>query len=167
MNILYLPEAAAAFEDLTLSDIPDTLTREDSRAWPNTFRKARFLSAVDHIQLHRLRYQVMLALDGTFAEVDAMIGPFMTWLMLAGQQLHRTSMSATHAGFIDLGTRGAASLGGGKHDGRGRRGRKDVYGAAGECPAGPASSKEAPILNLGMALERELGVADVRPGLPE
>ena len=42
------------------------------------FRKARFLSAVDHVQLDRLRYRVMLALDEVFAEVDAVIGPFMT-----------------------------------------------------------------------------------------
>ena len=55
MNILYA-EAAAAFEDLTLSMLDDTLTWQDEGAWPNTFRKARFLSAVDHVQLDRLRY---------------------------------------------------------------------------------------------------------------
>ena len=32
---------------------------QDAAAWPNTFRKARFLSAVDHIQLDRLRLEVM------------------------------------------------------------------------------------------------------------
>ncbi len=39
-------EAAAAFEALTLSDRDDQLVRQDENAWPNTFRKARFLSAV-------------------------------------------------------------------------------------------------------------------------
>ncbi len=61
MNVVYA-EAAAAFENLTLSDLDDTLKWQDDGAWPNTFRKARFLSAVDHVQLDRLRYQVMLAL---------------------------------------------------------------------------------------------------------
>ena len=62
MNVVYA-EAAAAFEQLTLTDLDDTLTWQDDGAWPNTFRKARFLSAVDHVQLDRLRYLVMQALD--------------------------------------------------------------------------------------------------------
>ena len=69
INILYA-EAAAAFEHLTLSDEDDTLTWQDDGAWPNTFRKARFLSAVDHVQLDRLRYLVMKALDNLFSEID-------------------------------------------------------------------------------------------------
>jgi Asp-tRNA(Asn)/Glu-tRNA(Gln) amidotransferase A subunit family amidase len=56
---LVFAEAAAAFEQLTLDDVDDTLTRQDPGGWPNTFRKARFLSAVDHIQLDRLRRRVM------------------------------------------------------------------------------------------------------------
>jgi Asp-tRNA(Asn)/Glu-tRNA(Gln) amidotransferase A subunit family amidase len=74
MNVLYA-EAAAAFEDLTLSDLDDTLKWQDDGAWPNTFRKARFLSAVDHVQLDRLRYQVMLAFDELFGKIDAVIAP--------------------------------------------------------------------------------------------
>ena len=47
MNMLYA-EAAAAFKDLTLSGLDDTLKWQDKGAWPNIFRKARFLSSVDH-----------------------------------------------------------------------------------------------------------------------
>ena len=46
MAILYA-EAAAAFETLTLTDADDSLRWQDDGAWPNTMRKARFLSAVD------------------------------------------------------------------------------------------------------------------------
>jgi hypothetical protein len=60
MNIVYA-EAAAAFEDLTLSDRDDLLSWQSSDAWLNIFRTARFLSAVDHVQLDRLRYLVMEA----------------------------------------------------------------------------------------------------------
>lgn len=42
------------------------LTRQDDMAWPNNFRQARFLSAVDHVQLDRLRYLFMQAPDGLF-----------------------------------------------------------------------------------------------------
>jgi Asp-tRNA(Asn)/Glu-tRNA(Gln) amidotransferase A subunit family amidase len=75
MNILFA-EAAAAFEELTLSDRDDELVRQNDGAWPNTFPKARFMSAVDHVQLDRLRYQTMQVMDDVFKDVDIMIGPF-------------------------------------------------------------------------------------------
>jgi Asp-tRNA(Asn)/Glu-tRNA(Gln) amidotransferase A subunit family amidase len=68
-------EAAASFEDLTLSDRDDELAWQEPRAWPNTFRCARFLSAVDHVQLDRLRRRVMQVMDAAFAEVDAIVAP--------------------------------------------------------------------------------------------
>jgi len=73
-NIL-LAEAAAAFADLTESDRDDLLSWQDDEAWPNTFRRARLLSAVDHVQLDRLRFRVMEAFDAAFREVDVLIGP--------------------------------------------------------------------------------------------
>ena len=113
MNIIYA-EASAAFEELTLSDLDDSLNWQDEGAWPNTFRKARFLSAVDHVQLDRLRYRVMLALDGLFAKVDAVIGPFMTGPMLIASNFTGHPCLHLRAGFLDLATRGAASVGAGK-----------------------------------------------------
>jgi Amidase len=88
MDVLYA-EAAAAFEELTLSDRDDELSWQEEGAWPNAFRKARFLSAVDHVQLDRLRYRVMQAVGELFEQVDALIGPFMTgrellWRVLLG-----------------------------------------------------------------------------------
>jgi Asp-tRNA(Asn)/Glu-tRNA(Gln) amidotransferase A subunit family amidase len=73
VDILYA-EAAAAFEEMTLSDRDDLLTWQAPEAWPNKFRAARFLSAIDHIQLDRLRRRVMQVADGWFHEVDAIIG---------------------------------------------------------------------------------------------
>ncbi|HWY83234.1 MAG TPA: amidase [Roseiarcus sp.] len=105
MNVVYA-EAAAAFEDLTLSDLDDTLKWQDDGAWPNTFRKARFLSAVDHVQLDRLRYQVMLALDELFGKVDAVIGPFMTGPMLIASNFTGHPCLHLRAGFLEVATRG-------------------------------------------------------------
>ena len=165
MNVIYA-EAAAAFEELTLSDIDDTLKWQDDGAWPNTFRKARFLSAVDHVQLDRLRYQVMLALDGLFANVDALIGPFMTGPMLIASNFTGHPCLHLRAGFLDLATRGGASLGAGKLT----TGEPQAEGRTFRVPQGISLwgrlFEEGPILNLGMALERELGVATRRPGLP-
>ena len=165
MNVVYA-EAAAAFEDLTLSDLDDTLKWQDDGAWPNTFRKARFLSAVDHVQLDRLRYQVMLALDELFSKVDAVIGPFMTGPMLIASNFTGHPCLHLRAGFLQLATRGAASLGSGKLT----TGEPEAAGRTFKVPQGVSLwgrlFEEGPILNLGMALEKELGVAAVRPEFP-
>ncbi|WP_212523531.1 amidase [Actibacterium sp. MT2.3-13A] len=165
MNTLYA-EAAAAFEELTLSGADDSLTWQDDVAWPNTFRKARFLSAVDHVQLDRLRYQVMLALDGLFDRVDALIGPFSTGPMLVASNFTGHPCLHLRAGFEDLPTRGGAALEAGNlsSGAAGRTGRRFTV------PQGVSLwgrlFQEGPLLNLGMALERELGVAARRPGFP-
>jgi Asp-tRNA(Asn)/Glu-tRNA(Gln) amidotransferase A subunit family amidase len=164
MNIVYA-EAAAFFEHLTLDNIDDTLTWQDEGAWPNTMRKARFLSAVDHVQLDRLRYRVMQAVDGLFTQCDALIGPFMTGPMLIASNFTGHPCLHLRAGFEDLGTRSMASLGSGKlTTGEAQEGRTFTV------PQGISLwgrlFDEGPILNLGMALERELAVADRRPGFP-
>ena len=165
MNMVYA-EAAAAFEDLTLSNLDDTLKWQDDGAWPNTFRKARFLSAVDHVQLDRLRYQVMLALDEIFNNVDAVIGPFMTGPMLIASNFTGHPCLHLRAGFLQLATRGAAALGSGKLT----TGEPEAAGRTFNVPQGVSLwgrlFEEGPILNLGMALEKELGVAAVRPEFP-
>ena len=162
INILYA-EAAAAFEELTLDDTDDTLTWQDDGAWPNTFRKARFLSAVDHVQLDRLRLRVMKALDGLFDEVDVLVGPFMTGPMLVASNFTGHPCLHLRAGFLELGTRGKASLGAGKLS----VGEEDAAGQTFTVPQGISLwgrlFEEGPILNLGMALESALGVADRRP----
>jgi Asp-tRNA(Asn)/Glu-tRNA(Gln) amidotransferase A subunit family amidase len=162
INILYA-EAAAAFEELTLDDTDDTLTWQDDGAWPNTFRKARFLSAVDHVQLDRLRLRVMKALDVLFGEIDVMVGPFMTGPMLVASNFTGHPCLHLRAGFLELGTRGKASLGAGKLS----VGEEDAAGQTFTVPQGISLwgrlFEEGPILNLGMALESALGVADRRP----
>ncbi len=165
MNILFA-EAAASFEDLTLGDLDDTLTWQDAAAWPNAMRKARFLSAVDHVQLDRLRYLVMQALDGLFQQVDVLIGPFMTGPMLIASNFTGQPCLHLRAGFENLGTRSPASLASGKLT----TGEADTAGKTFTVPQGISLwgrlFDEGPILNLGMALEDALGVANRRPGLP-
>lgn len=165
MNILYA-EASASFEELTLGNLDDTLTWQDDGAWPNTMRKARFLSAVDHVQLDRLRYLVMQALDGLFSQVDALIGPFMTGPMLIASNYTGHPCLHLRAGFEQIGTRSPASLGSGKLT----TGEADATGGTFTVPQGISLwgrlFDEGPILNLGMALERELAVAERRPGFP-
>src|SRR6185503_15036049 len=50
MQLILFAEAADAFEELTLSRKVDELKAQVPDAWPNLFRQARFLSAVDFVQ---------------------------------------------------------------------------------------------------------------------
>lgn len=68
-------EAAAAFEDLTLSDEDDKLIWQGDKAWPNTLRAARFHSAIEYVQLDRFRRQVMEMMDGIYDQVDLIACP--------------------------------------------------------------------------------------------
>ena len=165
MNVVYA-EAAAAFEHLTLSNQDDTLRWQDDGAWPNTMRKARFLSAVDHVQLDRLLYRVMQAMDKMMDSVDALIGPFSTGPMLVASNFTGHPCLHLRAGFNQIATRSAASLGAGKlttGDATGDRSFRVPHGIS----LWGHLFDEGPILNLGMALEQALGVADERPTFPE
>ena len=153
-------EAAASFEDLTLNGDDDLLSwQDDDDAWPNTFRKAWLLSAVDHVQLDRLRYAVMEAMDGLFRDVDAVIGPLDTGPMLVASNFSGHPCLHLRAGFQDLATRGADRLS--AWAGEGASGQRFTV------PSGISLwgrlFEEGTILSLGLALERRLDVAGRRP----
>src|SRR5207248_968970 len=50
---ILLAEGAAAFDDLTRSGNDKKLTQQTKDDWPNTFRSARFIPAVEYIQANR------------------------------------------------------------------------------------------------------------------
>ncbi len=163
MNSL-LAEAAASFEDLTLDDLDDQLAWQEPGAWPNTFRKARFLSAIDHIQLDRLRRLVMRETNQTFDTVDAVIGPALGAPMLVITNFTGHPCLILRSGFRQSETRGAFSL---------ERARLDQTGAVagssftvphGICVWGKLFD-EGTVLTIGRALESVLDVWDRRPSL--
>jgi len=68
-------EAAAAFDELTRSGKDDLLVRQGRGAWPNSFRQARFIPAVEYIQANRLRTLLMQKMAEKMKEVDVYIAP--------------------------------------------------------------------------------------------
>jgi Asp-tRNA(Asn)/Glu-tRNA(Gln) amidotransferase A subunit family amidase len=68
-------EGAASFEELTLNNQLGLLKAQVKDAWPNLFRQARFLSAVDFVQADRLRRKVALEMARIFKEVDVLLVP--------------------------------------------------------------------------------------------
>jgi Asp-tRNA(Asn)/Glu-tRNA(Gln) amidotransferase A subunit family amidase len=75
LNAVLFAEAAAAFEEITLDHRVDQLTAQVPDAWPNLFREARFLSAVDFVQADRMRRKVALEMARIFKEVDLLLVP--------------------------------------------------------------------------------------------
>ena len=68
-------EAAAAFESLTRSNEDDTLKWQAPQAWPNSFRKAWFIPAVEAVQADRVRRQAMDMMADVMDRVDALVTP--------------------------------------------------------------------------------------------
>jgi Asp-tRNA(Asn)/Glu-tRNA(Gln) amidotransferase A subunit family amidase len=75
LNTVLFAEAAAAFEEITLDGRVDQLRAQVPDAWPNLFREARFLSAVDFVQADRLRRKVAQEMARIFREVDLLLVP--------------------------------------------------------------------------------------------
>jgi Asp-tRNA(Asn)/Glu-tRNA(Gln) amidotransferase A subunit family amidase len=75
LNTILFAEAAAAFEELTLSRKVDGLKMQTPDAWPNTFRQSRFISAVDFVQADRMRRAVALKMQDLLAQVDLLLVP--------------------------------------------------------------------------------------------
>ncbi|NOY37018.1 MAG: amidase [Chlorobi bacterium] len=75
MRIILNAEAAAAFDELTRSGRDSLLVRQDKWAWPNSFRKSRFIPAVEYIQANRLRQLLIQQMDTLMKHYDVIIAP--------------------------------------------------------------------------------------------
>lgn len=76
-------EAAAAFDDLTRSNRDDELVNQSPSAWPNTFRTARMIPAVEYIQAQRIRRQMMQTFGEIMKDFDVIAVPASDFTMLA------------------------------------------------------------------------------------
>jgi Asp-tRNA(Asn)/Glu-tRNA(Gln) amidotransferase A subunit family amidase len=103
LNTIMFAEAAAAFEELTLGGGLKQLKVQVPDAVPNTFRQARFLSAVDLVQADRLRRKVALEMARIFEEVDVLLVPSLRDEMLTiSNQTGHPSLTL-RAGFVHVG----------------------------------------------------------------
>jgi Asp-tRNA(Asn)/Glu-tRNA(Gln) amidotransferase A subunit family amidase len=159
MPILFA-EGAAAFEELALNSQLGALRMQVKDAWPNLFRQARFLSAVDYVQADRLRRRVALEMARIFSEVDVLMVP-----SLRDEQLTITNFTGhpsltLRAGFVQV-----------------AQARSDwapdpsmplpAFDPPRRVPHGVTFVgrlfEEGVLARAGIALERELGVVAERP----
>ncbi len=75
LGIILSAEAAAAFDELTRSNRDTLLVRQIKNAWPNAFRTARFIPAVEYINASRIRYLLIQEMARLMSEVDCYLAP--------------------------------------------------------------------------------------------
>jgi Asp-tRNA(Asn)/Glu-tRNA(Gln) amidotransferase A subunit family amidase len=104
LNTILFAEAAAAFEDWTLDGRADALRVQVADAWPNLFREARFLSAVDFVQADRMRRKVALEMARIFSQVDLMLVPSLRDEMLTISNFTGHPSLTLRTGSVEVGT---------------------------------------------------------------
>ena len=102
LNLILFAEGAAAFEDLTLSGGLNQLKVQTPDAWPNLFRQARFLSALDFVQTDRLRRKVANEMARVFEEVDLLLVPSLRDEMLTMTNFTGHPSLTLRAGFVEV-----------------------------------------------------------------
>lgn len=68
-------EAAAAFDEITRKNLDELMVRQGRNAWPNVFRQARFIPAVEYIQANRLRTLLKEEMAQELKDIDVYVAP--------------------------------------------------------------------------------------------
>jgi Asp-tRNA(Asn)/Glu-tRNA(Gln) amidotransferase A subunit family amidase len=100
MRTMLTAESAAAFDELTRTGKDKLLTSQKDYDWPNTFRTARFIPAVEYIQAARARRLAMDAVAKVFDDLDVIVAP------TSGEQLVITNLTGNPAVILPNGFRG-------------------------------------------------------------
>jgi len=102
LQLILFAEGAAAFEELTLKGGLRELKAQVPDAWPNLFRQARFLSAVDFVQADRFRRKVAEEMARIFADVDLLLVPSLRDEMLTITNFTGQPSLTLRAGFVEV-----------------------------------------------------------------
>lgn len=160
LNIILFAEAAAAFEEITLNHQVDSLKMQVPDAWPNTFRQARFLSAVDFVQADRLRRKVAVAFDRVMQEVDLLLVPSLRDEFLVITNFTGHPSLTLRAGFVEVSEARSDWAPDPRHP-------QPKFSSPRKVPHGVSLVgrlfDEGTIVSAGMALEQRFGVQGARP----
>jgi Asp-tRNA(Asn)/Glu-tRNA(Gln) amidotransferase A subunit family amidase len=160
LNLILFAEGAAAFEELTLRGGLRELKAQVPDAWPNIFRQARFLSAVDFVQADRLRRKVAEEMAHLFSQVDLLLVPSVRDEMLTITNFTGHPALVLRAGFVEVAKARSDWAPNPTHP-------LPTFNPPRRVPHGVTLIgrlfEEGPMVNAGLALERAFGVVDQRP----
>lgn len=91
-------EAAAAFDEFTRTDLDDQMTRQTKNDWPNYFRQARLIPAVEYVNTQRYRALLMQKTNEAMQAFDVVIAP-----SFGGKQLAITNLTGHPALCLPIG----------------------------------------------------------------
>jgi Asp-tRNA(Asn)/Glu-tRNA(Gln) amidotransferase A subunit family amidase len=160
LNLILFAEGAAAFEELTLSGGVNQLKAQVPDAWPNLFRQARFLSAVDFVQADRLRRKVAEEMARVFSKVDLLLVPSLRDEMLTITNFTGHPSLTLRAGFVEVSKARTDWAPDPNHP-------LPTFSPPRRVPHGVTLIgrlfDEGTLASAGLALERSFGVASERP----
>jgi Asp-tRNA(Asn)/Glu-tRNA(Gln) amidotransferase A subunit family amidase len=160
LNLILFAEGAAAFDELALSGGLRELKAQVPDAWPNIFRQARFLSAVDFVQADRLRRKVAEMMARLFSEVDLLLVPSLRDEMLTITNFTGHPALVVRAGFVEVAKARSDWAPDPNHP-------LPTFAPPRRVPHGVTLIgrlfEEGTMVNAGMALERAFGVVGERP----
>jgi Asp-tRNA(Asn)/Glu-tRNA(Gln) amidotransferase A subunit family amidase len=104
MRIILSAEAAAAFDELTRDNRDEQMVRQVAGAWPNLFRSARFIPAVEYIQANRARTVLMERMEKIFQQVDVFLTPSFGGNVLLATNLTGHPAISVPSGFTEQGS---------------------------------------------------------------
>jgi Asp-tRNA(Asn)/Glu-tRNA(Gln) amidotransferase A subunit family amidase len=160
LNLILFAEAAASFEELTLSGKLDQLKAQVPDAWPNCFRQSRFLSAVDFVQADRMRRMVAQQMARIFEDVDLLLVPSLRDEMLVISNNTGNPSLTLRAGFVEVSEARSDWAPDPKHP-------LPKFSPPRRVPHGVTLIgrlfDEGTVAQAGLALEKAFGVAGERP----
>ena len=160
LNTILFAEAAAAFEEITLDHRVDQLKAQVPDAWPNTFRQARFLSAVDMVQADRFRRMVANEMVRIFESVDVLLVPALRDEMLTITNFTGHPALTLKAGFVEVTETRSDWAPGGPWSAKKLSSPRNV--PHGVTLIGRLFDEET-ITRVGLALEKDFGVSQRNP----
>ena len=104
IGIILNAESAAAFDELTRTNRDDLIERQDKDFWPNSFRAARMIPAVEYINANRYRYNLCKGFNDFMQNYDVVIVP-----TFAGRQLAMTNLTGNPVVCMPMGFNKAGS----------------------------------------------------------
>ena len=162
LMLILFAEAAAAFEELTLSGKSRTMKVQVPDAWPNLFRMSRFLTAVDFVQADRLRRRFAQEMAAFFSQVDVLLVPSLRDESLTTSNFTGHPSLTLRTGFVNVSEARSDWAPDPKNP-------LPRFAAPRRVPHGVTLIgrlfDEATLVRVGMAMERSAGVAREHPSL--
>jgi Asp-tRNA(Asn)/Glu-tRNA(Gln) amidotransferase A subunit family amidase len=110
LSLIIGVESAAAFDKLTRTNLDDEMVQQNKDRWPNTFRTARFVPAVEYVNACRMRTAIMRKMGPFMRQYDIIIAPPETGDQLAITNLTGNPSVTLPVGYNKDGTPGSISF---------------------------------------------------------